>query len=77
MQECTFVPRRGSTAEGDGYLIGTASNLASMCTELVVVDAQRLGEGELARVYLPFRASAQVHGYWYDIEQLQSGEGAA
>lgn len=77
MQECTFVPRRGSTAEGDGYLIGTASNLATMCTELVIVDAQRLGEGELARVYLPFRASTQVHGYWYDIEQLQAREDAA
>jgi carotenoid cleavage dioxygenase len=71
LQECTFVPRRGSTAEGDGYLIGTASNLAEMRTELVIADAQRLGEGEIARVYLPFRAATQVHGYWYEAEQLE------
>ncbi len=70
LQECSFVPRRGSTEEGDGYLIGTASNLAEMRTELIIADAQRLGEGDLARVFLPFRAGAQVHGCWYDAEQF-------
>jgi carotenoid cleavage dioxygenase len=68
LQELTFVPRRGSSEEGDGYLIGTASDLAEMRTELIVVDAQRLEE--IARVYLPFRASTQVHGYWWDAEEL-------
>lgn len=72
LQECTFVPRRGNTTEGDGYLIGTASNLAEMRTELVIADAQRLDEGELARVFLPFRAATQVHGYWYEAEELPS-----
>ncbi len=70
LQECSFVPRRGSTQEGDGYLIGTVSNLAERRTELVIVDAQHLAEGDLARVYLPFRADAQVHGIWCDAEQL-------
>lgn len=72
LQECTFVPRRGSTAEGDGYLIGTASNLAEMRTELIIADAQRLGEGDIARVYLPFRAGSQVHGYWWNAEEIGS-----
>ncbi len=71
LQECTFVPRRGSVAEGDGYLIGTASNMAEMRTELIIADAQRLGEGAIARVHLPFRAATQVHGYWYDAEELE------
>ncbi|MBT2186114.1 carotenoid oxygenase family protein [Sphingobium nicotianae] len=70
LQECSFVPRRGSTAEGDGYLIGTASNLAEMRTELIIADAQRLSEGDIARVYLPFRAGTQVHGYWWDAEEI-------
>ncbi|MGX7896469.1 carotenoid oxygenase family protein [Tsuneonella sp. HG222] len=70
LQECTFVPRRGSTEEGDGYLIGTASNLAEMRTELVIADARRLGDGEVGRVYLPFRSATQVHGYWWDAEEL-------
>ncbi len=28
------------------------------------MDAQRLGEGVVARVVLPFRAHGQVHGNW-------------
>jgi carotenoid cleavage dioxygenase len=58
------VPRPGSTAEGDGYLIGVASNYAEMRSELIIADAQRLGEGDVARVILPFRAGPQVHGIW-------------
>jgi carotenoid cleavage dioxygenase len=64
LQECCFVPRPGSTAEGDGYLIGVASNYAEMRSELIIADAQRLGEGDVARVILPFRAGPQVHGIW-------------
>jgi len=70
LQECSFVPRRGSTQEGDGYLIGTTSNLAELRTELVIVDAQRLSEGEIARIILPFRGGPQVHGAWYEAEEL-------
>jgi carotenoid cleavage dioxygenase len=66
LQECCFVPRRGSKEEGDGYLIGVASNYAEMRSELVIADAQRLGDGDVARVILPFRCSSQVHGIWVD-----------
>lgn len=69
LQECCFVPRPGSTTEGDGYLIGVASNHAEMRSELIIADAQRLGEGDIARVILPFRAGPQVHGAW-----VQDGE---
>lgn len=64
LQECCFVPRPGSTAEGDGYLLGIASNYAEMRSELIIVDAQRLSDGDVARVVLPFRAGPQVHGIW-------------
>jgi len=72
LQECSFVPRRGSTAEADGYLIGMATNLAEMRSELIVADAQRLSEGAIARVHLPFRAGPQVHGCWYDADLFAS-----
>jgi carotenoid cleavage dioxygenase-like enzyme len=68
LQECTFVPR--GAAEGDGYLIGVASNFAEMRSELVIADAQRLGEGDVARVLLPFRISSQVHGVWAGADEL-------
>jgi carotenoid cleavage dioxygenase len=69
LQECTFVPR-GSGVEGDGYLIGVCTNYAEQRSELVIADAQKLGEGDVARVLLPFRASAQVHGIWASSREL-------
>lgn len=64
LQECQFIPRHERAAEGEGYLIGVASNYAEGRSELIIADAQRLAEGDIARVILPFRASAQVHGLW-------------
>jgi carotenoid cleavage dioxygenase-like enzyme len=62
LQELSFVPT--GDAEGQGYLVGVAANYAEMRSELVIVDAQRLGDGDVARVILPFRISQQVHGVW-------------
>jgi len=70
LQECCFIPRSANAPEGDGYLIGVASNYAEMRSELVVVDAQRLEDGEIARVILPFRAGPQVHGIWVRPDEL-------
>lgn len=70
LQECSFVPRRGSHEEGDGYLIGVAANYAESRSELIIADARNLEAGDLARVILPFRTSAQVHGIWADAETL-------
>ncbi len=44
-----------------------------MRSELVIADAQRLGEGDIARVILPFRISQQVHGVWADAKELALG----
>jgi carotenoid cleavage dioxygenase-like enzyme len=69
LQEVTFVPRKGG-AEGEGYLVGVASNYAEARSELVILDAQRMGEGDLARVILPFKLSSQVHGVWASVDEL-------
>jgi len=70
LQECCFIPRSADAPEGDGYLIGIASNYAEMRSELVIVDAQRMGEGDIARVIMPFRAGPQVHGIWVRHDEL-------
>lgn len=70
LQECCFVPRPGSQEEGDGYLIGVASNYAEMRTELIVADAKNLQAGDIARVILPFRSTAHIHGIWASDEEL-------
>ncbi len=69
LQELSFVPR-GRGEEGEGYLVGVASNYAEMRSELIIADAQRLGEGDVARVILPFRLSSQVHGVWAGADEL-------
>jgi carotenoid cleavage dioxygenase-like enzyme len=70
LEEPQFVPRRKDSPEGDGYLIGVAKNFAGMYSELVIVDAQRLEEGAIARVKMPFRLHGQVHGWWTAQEDL-------
>lgn len=68
VQEPTFVPRFSNSAEGDGYLLATVHNVASMRCELLVVDAMAMRE--LARVVLPFRNPSQVHGVWATPQDL-------
>ncbi|MDE3110257.1 MAG: carotenoid oxygenase family protein, partial [Acidobacteriota bacterium] len=70
LQEVCFVPRPNSTAESDGYIMGVASNFAEMRSELIIADAQNLEAGDIARVILPFRSTAQVHGRWFNAGQL-------
>lgn len=70
LQECQFIPRRKGAAEGEGYLIGVASNFKEMHSELVIADATRLEEGDIARVKLPFRLNSQVHGWWATAEDV-------
>ncbi|MDB6082815.1 MAG: putative dioxygenase [Gammaproteobacteria bacterium] len=73
LQEPYFVPRTKHGPEGEGYLIGVASNYAEMRSELIIADAQNLEAGDIARVILPFRSLAQVHGIWVTEDQLPLG----
>ena len=70
LSEVQFVPRHRGAEEGDGYLIGHCANFAEMCSELVIADATRLADGDIARIRLPFRAHTQVHGWWVDATDL-------
>lgn len=73
LAEVTFVPRSHDAAEGDGWLIGTANNLAEMRTEMIIADAKHPEDGDVARIILPFRSNVQVHGRWYDDATLDFG----
>jgi carotenoid cleavage dioxygenase len=69
LAEACFVPRKGGD-EGAGWVIGVASNFAEMRSELLIADAERLSEGPIGRVLLPFRAAPQVHGNWMSEDLL-------
>jgi carotenoid cleavage dioxygenase len=64
------VPRSATAPEGDGFLVGVVNDFSAMRSELVIVDAQRLEEGAIARVLLPFRLHTQVHGWWVSAADL-------
>ena len=68
VHEPVFIPRSPSSAEGEGYLLAVAHNVVQATTELYVIEASSMQE--LARVFLPFRSSPQVHGTWAGTEDL-------
>lgn len=65
LQEACFVPRKNAKNEGDGYVMAIASNYESMTSDLVIADAQRIEEGFIATVKLPFRLRSGTHTNWF------------
>ena len=64
-QEPCFVPRSTAAPEGDGFLLSVLNRFGDdPRTELAIFDAQRVADGPFARVRLPFRLRAAVHGCW-------------
>jgi carotenoid cleavage dioxygenase-like enzyme len=70
LQETTFAPRKGAKGEGDGYVMAVASNYESMTSDLVILDAQKIEEGVIATVKLPFKLRSGTHGNWYSATEL-------
>jgi carotenoid cleavage dioxygenase len=66
--EALFVPRAGSTAEDDGYLLELLMGDHHGC--LLVVDARSMKE--LARLNLPQRVPFGVHACWLDAAKLSA-----
>ena len=73
LAEPVFAPKHARAREGEGYLLGVAyhgdQNLRS---DLVILDAEHIEEGPIARVVLPVQASPQVHGWWVREDQYSS-----
>ncbi len=65
LAEACFAPRSKSAPEGSGYLMGVASRMKEGGrADLVVLDAEHLGDGPIATVKLPTRIVGQIHGWW-------------
>ena len=62
--EFVFVPRDGSTAEDDGWLVGFTYVDDEDRSDLVIVAADDLTGGPVARVHLPQRVPFGFHGNW-------------
>ncbi len=62
--EPVFVARENSAAEDDGYLVTLVHDLGNQTTEFVVMDAQDLARGYVARIPMPQRIPFGFHGNW-------------
>lgn len=62
--EPVFVARPDATAEDDGWLMTFVHDGTNDTAELVVIDAQDLARGYVARVMLPQRVPFGFHGNW-------------
>ena len=62
--EFVFVPRKGGTAEDDGWLMGYVVNMAEETTDLVILNAQDFEAAPLATVHIPHRIPPGFHGNW-------------
>ena len=60
--EPIFVPKPGSTAEDEGWVLGLFYNAASQCSELLILDAQHIAQGPIATLKLPHHVPYGLHG---------------
>ena len=62
--EMVFVPRDGSTAEDDGWLVGYVHDEPAGTSRLVVLAADDLTGGPVGSVEIPARIPFGFHGNW-------------
>jgi carotenoid cleavage dioxygenase len=65
VQEFVFVARSDDAPEGDGYLMGFVNFPLTNTSEFMILDAQDLPAGPLAKVKIPYFISNKVHGGWF------------
>jgi carotenoid cleavage dioxygenase-like enzyme len=62
VEEAVFVPRPGSTAELDGWLLAPSVNIKARATELHAFDARRLAAGPVCTWRAPAVLPVSLHG---------------
>jgi carotenoid cleavage dioxygenase-like enzyme len=62
--EPVFVPRAGSTAEDDGWVLALSHDEAADESRLLILDAQDFEGPAMAEVVMPRRVPYGAHGNW-------------
>ncbi|MDH6247715.1 carotenoid oxygenase family protein [Mycobacterium sp. OTB74] len=60
--EPVFVPRPGSTAEDDGWVLTVGYQESRHRSRLMIFDAAQLADGPIAEAWLPFHVPMSYHG---------------
>lgn len=64
--ESPFIPKPGSVAEDDGYVITYVTDENSDTSEALLFHAGRVDDGPIARIKLPQRVPLGFHACWVD-----------
>ena len=64
ISEPVFVPRQANSPEGEGYLLATVYNSQTDKSHLIILDAENIDAGPLARAMLDHRVPFGFHGNW-------------
>lgn len=62
--EFVFVPKKGGTAEDDGWMMGYVVNMDAGTTDLVILDAAAFDGPAQAVIHIPHRIPPGFHGNW-------------
>ncbi len=63
--EGVFAPNPDGTAEDDGWIVNSMHNSDTGQSEVIVLDAQRIEDGPIARVQIPQRMPFGFHANWF------------
>jgi carotenoid cleavage dioxygenase-like enzyme len=66
--EAVFAPKAGRNDEEAGYVLTFATELATMQSSFVIIDAEDVSGPPVAVVRLPQRVPNGLHGNWYPSE---------
>jgi carotenoid cleavage dioxygenase-like enzyme len=66
--ENVFAPNPDGTAEDDGWLVNSMHNSDTGQSEVIVLDAQRVEDGPIARIQIPQRMPFGFHANWFSAE---------
>jgi all-trans-8'-apo-beta-carotenal 15,15'-oxygenase len=62
VSEPMFVARPQAQAEDDGWILALVYNATRQCSDLIILNAQAIAEGPLARLRLPHHVPYGLHG---------------
>ncbi len=64
VSEAVFVPRASDAAEGQGWLVAVQYLARENKSDLIILDAEEVHRGPIARAMLNHRVPAGFHGSW-------------
>jgi carotenoid cleavage dioxygenase-like enzyme len=67
--EAVFAPKAGRSEEEAGYVLTFATDMATMQSTFVILDADDFSDKPVAVVKLPQRVPLGLHGNWYPAER--------